>query len=413
MAKVDSEGYSIWDRTYGGPKTEAASAVQQTSDGGFLALGWTESFGAGKTDLWLVRTNGRGETLWTKTYGDTNYNEGYDLEKTEDGGFIILGISNHNKVWLLRLNSSVDSIWSKFNGISNGTQIYAIKQTSDGGYIMTGHFDTVNNGGRQGLLIHTDSSGSVLWQKKYGSPAIRDAIDVIQSFDGGFSVTGTWPDKAGKGRAWLLHTNAAGDSLWTQLFGIGGGNSIIQLPDSGYMITGTIYDTTRHMSAARISILRLNKRGDTVWTKTIGDSTGIYYYGGISIRQINDSSFIIAGLMGSSTGEDAVLIKVVEKSGQTANKNPENTITGDDNLWIDPNPFNPNSNIYFKIPKRCFVTIGIFDVKGHAVKYLAQTVFNAGTHFLSWKAENIPSGLYLVKFTAGGKTAIKRALLVK
>jgi hypothetical protein len=80
-----------WTRTYGGTNYDEGRSVQQTMDGGYVVAGYTQSFGAGGYDVYLIKTNASGDTLWTKTFGGTNNDLGYSVRQTSDGGYIIAG----------------------------------------------------------------------------------------------------------------------------------------------------------------------------------------------------------------------------------------------------------------------------------------------------------------------------------
>lgn len=93
LIKTDSTGQMIWHKTYGGQNSDIGHSVQQTKDGGFIITGWTNSFGS-ETDVYLIKTNHSGDTLWTRTIGGPVDDEGYSVQQTTDGGYIIVGLSN-------------------------------------------------------------------------------------------------------------------------------------------------------------------------------------------------------------------------------------------------------------------------------------------------------------------------------
>jgi hypothetical protein len=92
--KTNSQGDTLWTRTYGGSSTDWAYSVQQTADGGYILAGFTYSFGAGTStypNMYLVKTNNLGDTLWTRTYGGSNYDYATSVQQTADGGYIVAG----------------------------------------------------------------------------------------------------------------------------------------------------------------------------------------------------------------------------------------------------------------------------------------------------------------------------------
>ncbi len=80
-----------WNRTFGGARSDIAHSVKPTSDGGYILTGWTESYGAGKKDAWLIKTDKNGSEQWNKSFGGTGDDEVSSVQQTLDGGYIIAG----------------------------------------------------------------------------------------------------------------------------------------------------------------------------------------------------------------------------------------------------------------------------------------------------------------------------------
>ena len=147
--------------------------MRQTIDGGYIVSGYTSSFGAGNTDVWLIRTDTLGNTVWTKTYGGNRYEEGWSVLQSTDGGYIIAGSTSsfkegYNDVWLIKTDSSGDTLWTKTYGGSQDEHSFSVQQTTDGGYILTGYTTSYAVGGIDFWLVKTDSSCAILWTRAYG-----------------------------------------------------------------------------------------------------------------------------------------------------------------------------------------------------------------------------------------------------
>ncbi len=150
-----------WERTYGGTRREYGQSVQQTTDGGYIVAGRTNSFGAGNYDVCLVKTNANGDILWTNTYGGAGDDGGHSVQQTTDGGYIVAGstgsFGSGIQVYLIKTNFSGDTLWTKTYGGSGDEFGSSVQQTTDGGYIVAGA-----KGSYKVYLIKTNSSGDTL-----------------------------------------------------------------------------------------------------------------------------------------------------------------------------------------------------------------------------------------------------------
>ena len=165
LVKTDASGNMLWNKTYGGTGDDMARSVIQTGDGGYALVGWTDSFGAGGDDFWLVKTDASGNMLWNKTYGGDTADEAYSVVQTGDGGYALAGStwsSGHDgDFWLVKTNSNGNLLWSNTYGGTSDESAYSIVRTSDGGYALAGYTDSFGAGGDDFWLVKTDASGGV------------------------------------------------------------------------------------------------------------------------------------------------------------------------------------------------------------------------------------------------------------
>ena len=162
LIRTDQNGDTLWTKTYGGEYWDAAYSVQQTSDGGFIIAGETWSYGVNSADVYLVRTDSNGDTLWTRTFGGFSTDKGYSMVITNDGGFAITGETSSfggggglPDVYLILTNSSGDLLWSKTYDEGEYDKGYSIQQTLDGGFVITGYSHS-NSGLDDVYLIKQD-----------------------------------------------------------------------------------------------------------------------------------------------------------------------------------------------------------------------------------------------------------------
>ncbi|MDD5530473.1 MAG: hypothetical protein PHX21_10680 [bacterium] len=301
LIRTNSSGNTLWAKTFGGTKSDVGKSVQQTQDGGFIVAGYTESFGKGSFDFYLIRTNSSGDTLWTRTFGGTNNDQGTSVQQTSDGGFIIAGVTSsfgagYQDVYLIRTNSSGDTLWTKTFGGTKSDQGTSVQQTQDSGFIIVG---TTSSFGTSGdvYLIRTNSLGDTVWTRTFGGDNYDRGASVQQAFDGGFIITGeTNSFGTGDRDVYLIRTNPLGDTLWTKTYGGSKddyGNSVQPTQDGGFIIVGSTYSFgTGTPGSSNVYLIRANPLGDTLWTKTFGGTLGDM---GNSVRQTSDGGFIITG----------------------------------------------------------------------------------------------------------------------
>jgi len=194
VVKFNATGSATWAKTYGGTKGDFAYSIQQTSDGGYIVVGYTASFGAGSYDPLIIKLTSLGAVTWAKTYGGTNSDHAYSIREIS-GGYIVAGDTysfgaGHNDFLVIKLNSSGGITWAKTYGGTNYDGARSIQQTSDGGYIVAGHTDSFGKGYNDFLIIKLDSGGSKIWAKTYGGSSHDYTRSIRETSDGGYIVAG-------------------------------------------------------------------------------------------------------------------------------------------------------------------------------------------------------------------------------
>ncbi|MBN2538049.1 hypothetical protein JXB37_07230, partial [candidate division WOR-3 bacterium] len=268
-----------FQRTYGGTATDQAWSVVPAVDGGYFVAGHTSSYGAGLNDAWLIRTGAAGETLWTRTFGGEDFDEVYAAARTADSGWVMTGETYSQgaglcDLWLVRTDASGDTLWTRTFGGIHEDRGRSVVQTQDGGYIIGG--STASFGPRWNdpdyWLVRTDAAGDTLWTRTFGGTEWDYAFSVTPTDDGGCVIAGvTESFGAGEGDLLLVRADASGDSLWTRCYGGESddwGCSVAQTDDGGCIVAGFSYGDGAEDAA--LWLVKTDASGDSLWTRTFG-----------------------------------------------------------------------------------------------------------------------------------------------
>jgi len=214
LIKVDASGNKTWEKTFGGSDYDHAYSVRQTADGGYILTGSTISYGVGG-DVYLVKTDASGNKEWEQTLGDGDYEYAESVRQTTDGGYIIAGATEsygagQTDFYLVKTDASGNKTWEKTFGGSSWDDGFSAKQTTDGGYIIAGGTGSYDENG-DAYLVKTDASGNKEWEKIIGGSDYDCARSVEQTTDGGYILVGdTYSYGAVDGDAYLVKV-----SPWT------------------------------------------------------------------------------------------------------------------------------------------------------------------------------------------------------
>lgn len=300
VLKLDASGGIQWQKTYGGDNRDTPTSIQQTADGGYIVAGWTDSFGVGYMDIWVLKLAGNGNVQWQKTYGGSYVDVATSIQQI-GGGYIVAGYSyteffgaSKSDFWVLKLDSSGNIQWQKTYGGGNDEWATSIWQTGGEGYIVAGWTRSFGAGLSDFWVLKLDSGGNVLWQKTYGSGESDHAKPIQQTSDGGYIVAG-YTDSFGAGvmDLWVLKLDSSGNVLWQNTYG--GSNydwasSIQQTSDGGYIVAGYTYSFGSGLMD--FWVLKLNSRGGVQWQKVYGGGSWDSPW---SIHQTVDGGYIVAG----------------------------------------------------------------------------------------------------------------------
>ncbi|HNW69491.1 MAG TPA: T9SS type A sorting domain-containing protein [Bacteroidales bacterium] len=281
-----------FERIYERNLAEYSHSIKQTMDGGYIIAGTTSIIGSSPTGVYLLKTNSCGDTLWSRIISKHYQDAGVDVLQLIDSGYIILAYATINTnnwdVFLIRTNQDGDTLWTKTIGDTINEFGNSFARTYDGGYIIAGQVSSVQ-GHSDIILFRTDSIGNLLWTKNYGNGSDDNiAYSVAQTFDSSFVITGRKYILYQPTQVFILKTNNHGDTIWAKCLSdttkSSCGYSIMQTADSGLIVIGDCVND--------IYLIKTNVDGDSLWSKKYGGSA---YETGCAVSQTDDGGYILAG----------------------------------------------------------------------------------------------------------------------
>jgi hypothetical protein len=337
VIKLDSNGIMQWQKSLGGYYMDVIAAIDQTSDGGYMVAGWTDSNDGdvtgnhGGSDYWLVKLDASGNIQWQKTYGGSGHESSYGAQQTSDGGYVIAGRTSStdgdvtgfhggSDFWVVKTDSAGTLQWAKCYGGTNGEVAHSIRQTTDGGYIVAGETGSTDgdvtgpHGSTDSWVIKLDANGILQWQRCLGGAGIDIAYSVVQT-SGGYVVavaTGStdgdviYSPMVGP-NYWIVKLNNAGVIQWQKVLGGGGFDipySVENDSDGGCIVGGysssSNFDITSYHGSNDIWLIKLDSNGVKQWQKCYG---GTNNDAGHSTKPTNDNGYIVLSECKSNDGD--------------------------------------------------------------------------------------------------------------
>ncbi len=294
LMKIDSTGQLSWMQTFGGSGFDHGYSLIQTQDGGFALAGYTDSFGAGGWDGWIVKTNTVGLLEWTRTFGGSDSDVICDLVETVDGEFALTGHTSsfgrgYSDIWLIKTDSNGYLQWQTTFGGNSSDYAYALVSTPDGGFTLVGSTWPYHPPGgsisferRDYFLLKTDRFGVEVWNQTYysvyTSSSCNGVSDLILTFDGGYAISDCGHSSEGRNsHMWLLKVDKLGKWQWSssfqwENFEYAGADSLVQTSDGGYALVG--FAQTYHLKPSRTNVflVKTDSNGKELWKHLYGES---------------------------------------------------------------------------------------------------------------------------------------------
>jgi hypothetical protein len=273
IIKLSEDGQIESQKTYGGKGGDSLRMVRQTSDGGYVVAGMTNSFSNGRSDVWVMKFDSNGNMQWNKGYGSSNHEMAHAIEPTSDGGYLVGGYTTSfgaqlKDYFVLKIRSDGSLEWAKRFGGSGDDVIRVVKQISNGDYLIAGF--THSFGVRGDIMIlRLEADGDILWQKRYGGNKFEEPSTILE-VPGGYIImeqSSSFSNTDG----WLFKIDGAGGIVWQKRFGGTGFDEISAAEltsDGGFLVAAE----TKSFGAVNEDfwVIKFNSEGVAQWQKRYG-----------------------------------------------------------------------------------------------------------------------------------------------
>ena len=319
---ASGKGKIKWQETYGGRGADGGNYTLNTSDAGYVMVGYTDAYGNGKNDIWVIKTDFTGQKEWSNVYGGKSDDFGWSILETRDNGFVIAGETysygnGQSDVYIIKIDSLGNLLWENtFGGIAEDVG-YSIANTNDGGYLVASQTRSYGKGGSDGMLIKFDSEGDRKWEKVYGGKGLDYFRSIISDSLNGFIIAGgTRSFSDGNSQAWVLCVDEKGYVIWENTYGDSGEdgfNMIQQTIKNGYIAVG---HSSSFFSKGKNDVLitRIDTSGKKIWQNYLGGKENDWGY---AISQCQDGGYILTGETTSfGNGKNDILLLKTNSIGK-------------------------------------------------------------------------------------------------
>jgi len=339
VVKVNMYGDIVWQKTYGGTNNEFAYSIQETQNKGFAIAGSSRSNDGdvsgnqGLSDYWIVRLDSVGNILWQNSFGGSGEERANSIDQTTDGGFIITGTTNsddgdvtgymgNHDFWVIKLDSLGNLIWQRTLGGSAYDYSTSIEETTDGGFVVVGETGSNdgdvsgNHGGARDLwVVKLDGLGGVLWQNAIGGSGWDHGANVHENIGGSIIITGGSDSNDGDLNSnfglwdsWVIKLDPTGALVWSKSFG-GSRNesasSIVGTEDGGFVFCSSTSSNDGDVSGHHgilyndIWLSKVDESGTLLWQRTLGGSYSDY---SLSFA-LTENGIVLGGYTNSNDGD--------------------------------------------------------------------------------------------------------------
>jgi len=469
---------TVWVNTYGGAAADGFRDAIPTSDGGFIAVGYTYSFGAGDVDVFAVKTDAGGDTLWARTFGGPSPDYGHSVCEAGGGDYLIAGYTMSSgrggeDVYLIKIDAAGDTLWTRTYGGPGLDEGRSVCLTGDGHILVAGQTQSYGAGESDVYLLKIDAAGDTVWTRFFGGAGADWAESVCEMADGSYGISGTTGTITTTHQVYALKVDPSGSLAWDYGFGSidmyreNYGMRGVALADSGMVAAGWRTDQD-HFDPCAPTFLRLYSTGLT-------QSYRRYIYPFVeywnSVCVTADDGFLMCGAAKSSANQrnDLFLVKRIQGLGWVWDQTiggagsdwgcsaieaepgyyiisgyTESSGSGSYDGWLlfmreaeasvppaaagrrgaiflaapNPNPFRPMAALRFSVPRAMQAELAVYDITGRRVVVLVDGFVEPGEHAVTWYGRNeagaeVSPGMYVARLVAGGSAVSRKLVRLK
>ncbi len=289
----------LFAKVYVGNGEERIFSINQTFDGGYAAAGWTEKHSENIRDILVLKIFPDGALEWAKVFGGRGYSEAHHIIQTSDSGFLVVGWttgfgSGDEDIILLKLDSGGSLEWARTYGTANRDEACSVIQSLDGSYTIVGHISNMDETDLDVLVLKVAPDGALEWARAFGGNDWDEASAIIESPDGGYIIAAhTYSYDIGYGDVFLLKISADGSFQWARTFGTSLWEmvySIAWAADGGYFMVG--YTWGSDSTLEDFLVMEVSPDGSLEWARTVGNG---YYDYAYSVVQTPDGGCTVSG----------------------------------------------------------------------------------------------------------------------
>ncbi len=306
FAKINPNGDTLWTKNFGVLNSYLIYEMESIDGDFFLLVGECASDISFNHGL-VVKINTNGDVIWTKTYEKSGeVTTFHAIHKCTDGNFLIAGTSEERNAVnlsgsLVKITPDGDTLWTRSTGVE---MLLSIQTSSDENYLITGSFKNTVSGKDEILLLKISNSGEIVWTKTFASSRNQTGCTVRPTGDGNYLILGysNWQDSIGSEKTvgrydgLLMKITPEGNSIWTRIYStpamLNIFTDILSSTDSNFVITGYKYSSTAYKKDYNDWLLKINQKGDTVWTRSSSVPQDHYF---LKILPAGDGKYVVLG----------------------------------------------------------------------------------------------------------------------